>query len=117
MIEYGTTTAPAWIRRRSVTSGLGVGLVASRDHAFQRRDRSSGRRCRLLVRPAKFAVDLLAMHVDRAGSVDPHAHRVATHLDHRDHDVVADDDALAHTPGQYQHGLRLLINATDVAAH
>src|SRR5262249_16681113 len=34
---------------------------------------------------------------------DAEAHLVAADLDHRDHDVVVDDDALVFFPGQYQH--------------
>src|SRR4051794_39156623 len=47
--------------------------------------------------------DLLAVHRDGAGRVDPDAHGVAGDLDHLDGDVLADDDLLAGPAGHHEH--------------
>src|SRR4051794_34849762 len=50
-------------------------------------------------------VDLLAVHRDRGRRVDPEADLVAADdVDHRDADVVPDDERLADLAGQNQHG-------------
>ena len=63
---------------------------------------SRGRRVR---RRRRVALEhLFAEHLHVAGRLDPEPHLVAAHLEHRDGDVVADDDALVDPTGEHQHG-------------
>src|SRR5690606_466459 len=61
-------------------------------------------------------VDLVAMHSDRARGLDTDAHLVAAGLDDRDHDVVADHDALAGLTGEDQHVISSPVALLDSAS-
>src|SRR5262249_4816515 len=67
------------------------------------RRRLRGLEDRGTVRVLQRREDLLAVHVDLAGSADPETDLVSPELEHRHDDVVADHDALVGPTGEYQH--------------
>src|SRR6476620_10069959 len=56
-----------------------------------------------LVGLLELEVDLLAVDVHVAGGLDPDPHVVTVDLEHRDDDVVTDDEALLRATAEHQH--------------
>ena len=94
---------PARLRGRA---GLGLRalLGCGGGPAGEGRHGLGGRRGRVRVGLLQLAVDLFAVdvHVARSGDAEPHG--VAVDLEHRDDDVVTDDEALLGTSAEHQHG-------------
>src|SRR5436305_1586791 len=73
------------------------------DRAAQRVQRIVAGGYGLLIGSLDLLVHFLAVHPDRSRRVDADPDGVTTNFEHGEHDVIANDDALAHPSGQNQH--------------
>ena len=92
---------PAALSESLVTSEPSV-LPRRSDNASMSREGVHGR---VSVGLLELDEDLFAVHIDRAGRLDPQSHLIPPHLEHGHDDLVTDHDALVHTPCEHEHGV------------